>query len=206
LIKNKYLLFFDKYSLRLFCVINQIIEIMKIGTTQILKVLHILAWIIFVGLCIQAGGFIVTAVFTLAKPTIVDRLWQQVDLTALFQYDHGHFFVEILLLSIVAVAKAWLFYLIVKLLYDKKLNLEQPFNNGVRDFIFKIAYAAFLIGVFSLWGLNYAEWLINKGVHIADLTALGGGDAWLFMSVALFVIAQIFKKGIEIQTENELTI
>jgi hypothetical protein len=29
---------------------------------------------------------------------------------------------------------------------------------------------------------------------------------WLFMSVTLFVIAQIFKRGIEIQTENELTV
>lgn len=159
-----------------------------------------------VGLCIQAGGFIVTAIFTLLKSTVVDRLWQQVDLAALFQYDRGHFFVEILLLSIVAVVKARLFYLIVKLLYDKKLNMDQPFNNHLRNFIFKIAYAAFLIGLFSMWGLNYAGWLVNKGAHIADLTALGGGDAWLFMGVALFVIAQVFKKGIEIQTENELTI
>lgn len=199
-------MFFDKYLLCLLCVINQIREIMKISTTQILKVLHIISWIIFVGLCIQAGGFVVNAVFALVKPSVVERLWQQVNLTALYQYDRGHFFVEILLLSIVAVAKAWLFYLIVKLLYDKKLNMDQPFNNEVRAFIFKIAYAAFLIGVFSLWGLNYAEWLVNKGVHIADLTALGGGDAWLFMSVALFVIAQVFKRGIEIQAENELTI
>jgi len=35
---------------------------------------------------------------------------------------------------------------------------------------------------------------------------LGGADVWLFMSVTLFVIAQIFKRGIEIQTENELTV
>jgi hypothetical protein len=35
---------------------------------------------------------------------------------------------------------------------------------------------------------------------------LGGADVWLFMGVTLFVIAQIFKRGIEIQTENDLTI
>jgi len=35
---------------------------------------------------------------------------------------------------------------------------------------------------------------------------LGGADVWLFMGVTLFVIAQIFKRGIEIQTENELTV
>jgi hypothetical protein len=35
---------------------------------------------------------------------------------------------------------------------------------------------------------------------------LGGADVWLFMAVVLFIIAQIFKRGIEIQSENELTI
>ena len=40
---------------------------------------------------------------------------------------------------------------------------------------------------------------------IADLN-LDGADIWLFMGVVLLVIAQIFKKGVEMQTENELTI
>jgi hypothetical protein len=35
---------------------------------------------------------------------------------------------------------------------------------------------------------------------------LGGSDVWIFMSVILFVIAQIFRRGIEIQSENELTV
>jgi len=35
---------------------------------------------------------------------------------------------------------------------------------------------------------------------------LGRADVWLFMGAALFVIAQIFNRGIEIQRENELTI
>jgi hypothetical protein len=35
---------------------------------------------------------------------------------------------------------------------------------------------------------------------------LSGADVWLFMGVTLYVIAQIFKKGIELQTESELTV
>ena len=34
----------------------------------------------------------------------------------------------------------------------------------------------------------------------------GGADVWLFMGIILLVIAQIFKRGVEIQSENELTI
>ena len=35
---------------------------------------------------------------------------------------------------------------------------------------------------------------------------LGGADVWLFMGVILFVLAQMFKRGIEIQSENDLTV
>jgi hypothetical protein len=35
---------------------------------------------------------------------------------------------------------------------------------------------------------------------------LGGADVWIFMAIILFVLAQLFKRGIEIQNENELTV
>lgn len=180
----------------------------KISTKQMLKILYVLAWIIFIGVCIEAGGFIANAFFALANPVVVKHLWQQVDLSDLFKYDRGYFFVVTLMMSIVAVMRAWLFYLIIKILHDKKLNMVQPFNRQVGRFIFNISYVSLFIGIFSWWGVKYAEWLIKQGVKMPDIQylRLGGADVWLFMSVTLFVIAQIFKRGIEIQTENELTI
>lgn len=47
-------------------------------------ILLILSWIIFVGICIEAAGFLVNAIFALANPSVVSRLWHQVDLTDLF--------------------------------------------------------------------------------------------------------------------------
>lgn len=181
---------------------------MKISTQQMLKILYVISWIIFIGVCIEAGGFIVNAFFALVNPTVVKYLWHEVDLSDLFKYDHGYFFVVTLMISIVSVMKAWLFYLIIKILHDKKLNMAQPFSKEVGRFIFKISYVALLIGLFSWWGVKYAEWLVMQGVKMPDIQylRLGGADVWLFMSVTLFVIAQIFKKGIEIQTENELTV
>lgn len=84
----------------------------KITTRQILNILLILSWIIFVGLCIEAASFIVNAIFVLVNPAVVPRLWQQVDFADLFKYDHGRFFVMILIMSIVTVMKAWVFFLI----------------------------------------------------------------------------------------------
>ena len=50
--------------------------------------------------------------------------------------------------------------------------------------------------------------MASEGVKMPDLglLRLGGADVWLFMGFALLVIALIFKKGIEIQNENDLTV
>ncbi len=182
---------------------------MEIGTKQMLKVLLVLLWVIFIGTCIEAGGFIFSAFYTLMiNPVNAAYFWERNDLSALYKYDPGHFFAETLLISIAAVMKACIFYLIVKILHDKKLNMSQPFSKEVRDFIIRISCLAFGTGLFTIWGVKYTEWLIAKGVKMPDMLhlRLGGADVWLFMGVILFVIAQIFKRGIEIQTENELTI
>jgi hypothetical protein len=182
---------------------------MRITTNQILKVLYVLSWIIFIGVCIEAGGSIFSAFYTLAINSINARTyWVGNDLSGLYNYDPGHFFAETLLISIAAVLKACMFYLIMKILHDKKFNVSQPFNNEVRRFIIKISCLAFGIGLFTAWGVNYTEWIISQGVKMPDTQhlRLGGADVWFFMSVTLFIIAQIFKRGIEIQTENELTV
>ena len=84
----------------------------------------------------------------------------------------------------------------------------QPFNTILVRFISSVAYFALGIGLFSWWAVKYVVWLETKGVLIPDIhyLRLGGADVWLFMGVTLLVIAQIFKRGIEIQTENELTV
>lgn len=182
--------------------------IAKTRTKRILTIMLILAWVIFIGVCIEAGSFIVNAIFALANPSLVPRLWQEVDLSDLFKYDHGYFFVVTLIMSIVAVMRAWLFYLIIKILHCKKLNMAQPFSKEVQRFIFHLSYVALLIGLFSGYGVKYTGWLAKQGVGMPDTEylRLGGADVWLFMAVILFIIAQIFKRGIEIQEENELTV
>ena len=113
----------------------------KISTQQILNLLYLLSWIIFIGLCVEAGGLLFNTFFTLAvNPSSANNFWEKMDFSALHQFDSGYFFVQTLLMIIVAVMKALLFYLIVKILHDKKLNMSQPFNNEVGRFIFKVSY------------------------------------------------------------------
>lgn len=182
---------------------------MQITTRQLLIVLHVISWIIFIGLCAEAGGIIFNSFFTLVlNPEGAKNFWMEADLSALYAYDPGHFLVINFFMSIATVLKAIMFYLIVKLLHDKTVTIDGPFNAKVKRFIMLEAFIALGIGLFSAWGANYSEWLMKKGIAMPDTQhlRLDGADVWLFMGVTLLVIAHIFKRGIEIQSENELTI
>lgn len=181
----------------------------KIGTNQILNVLHILSWIIFVGLCIEVGAIIFNSGYSLIKGSFnTNGYWNGADLLPLYSFDKGYFFVIIFLMVIVGILKCIMFYLIVRIFMHKKLSLSQPFSDGLRKFILLQSIIAFGISFFSHYGKNTSYWLIQQGVKLPDLDTLNleGSSVWFFMSIILIIIVQIVKKGIEIQSENELTI
>ena len=181
----------------------------KITTKQMLKILQVLSWIIFIGLCVEAGGIIFNTIYTFAiNPANTKSFWEGANLSSLYQHDQGYFMVITLLMAIVAVLKAILFYLIVKLFVEKKLDVAQPFNLALKYFLLGASYLTLGIGLFSHAGCEYASWLSKQGVAMPDPQTLNleGADIWLFMAVILFVVAQLVKRGIEIQNENDLTI
>jgi hypothetical protein len=172
-------------------------------------ILHVVAWIIFVGLCIVAGGFLVNTISTLLlNPDGARKFWAQADLSPLYYHNLSHYITLTSLICIAAILKAIMFYLIVRIFYDKEVNLSKPFNNSVRKFLLSVSYLALGIGLFSLWGTETVKMLLGEGVKMPDsqILELDGGDVWLFMGVILLVIAQVFKKGIEIQNEHDLTV
>jgi hypothetical protein len=181
---------------------------MNIGSKQILKGLLILSWIIFIGLCVETGGIIFNTVYALYKPIVAKYFWNGADFSELYAYDKGHFLTQIVFMLIVAFMKTLIFYLIIRLSTEKKINMDKPFNPNVTSVVFKIAYLCLGAGLFSFWGARYAAWIKGLGISMPDMyyLRLCGADVWLFMAVVLFVAGQVFKKGIELQTENDLTV
>lgn len=180
-----------------------------ITSKLMMKVLTVLSWIIFIGLCIEAGGILFNSIFTMTyNPNWAKSSWNGIDFSLLLNYDKGYYVAETTLMSTVAILKAILFYLIVEIIHDKKLNLDEPFNVETKKFIYNTSYICFGTGLFTSWGAQYTNWLTEKGLNSATIEKLnfGGADVWFFMGIILLVIAQIFKRGIEIQNENDLTI
>lgn len=181
----------------------------KATTKQILQILTIVAWVIFVGLCVEAGEIICNSIFALFINTQnANYYWGGADLLPLYSYDQAHFVVIASYMSIIAVLKAIMFYLMIKVAHEKKIDIQQPFNFTLVRFVSRVAYLAIGVGIFSYLGAKYTYGLRDQNIVMPDLELMnfGGADVWIFMGVALLIIAKIFKRGVEIQDEHDLTV
>lgn len=171
----------------------------------VFKGLHIIAWIIFVGLCIEAGGLIVNFVFSIYKPEFVQRLYQKLDLSDMYNRGKWAFFSMYSFILIVTLLKACLFYIVVRLMH--KIDLSNPFNSFVSEQITKVSYCTFSIGILSHIARQAAKNVQHHGFAIDNLNQFwADSQAFILMAAVIYVIATIFKKGVEMQNEIDLTV
>ncbi len=180
-------------------------------TDFLFKVLNVLSWGIFIGLCIESGGLIVNAFVSIfINPVASSKFWGGLNLYDLYKFNQNYFIAIVTLMIIVSVLKSILFYWIVNLFHKKKLNLSSPFNNTLGRYIFKLSYMVFGIGLFTycLNQFSHSLKIKSNGLFFPSIQNIKFEDAdvWIFMGVILLIFAMIFKKGIEIQTENDLTV
>jgi len=171
----------------------------------IFKGLHIIAWLIFVGLSIEAGGLLVNFFFSLYKPEFIPNLYQKIDLTEMYSQSQLVFFGIYGFILSIAILKAYLFYVVVML--QHKLDIEKPFNQYVAKQITKLSYITLSIGLFSHIAKEVAEGLLIDGFNINALQGFWvDSEAFILMAAVIYVIATLFSRGVEMQTENDLTI
>lgn len=167
--------------------------------------LHIVAWVIFVGLCIEAGALIVNFVFSIYKPEFVQNLYQKLDLSEMYNRSKWAFFGMYSFILFISLLKAYLFYIVVMLMH--KMDLSNPFSSFVSEQITKMSYCTFSIGILSYIARQTAKNLQHHGYVIDNLNEFwADSQAFILMAAVIYVIATIFKKGVEIQNENDLTV
>ncbi len=171
----------------------------------VFKGLSIVAWVIFVGLCIEAGALIVNFIISLFKPEIVQNLYQKLDLSKMYKRSKWVYFGMYGFILAISILKAYLFYIVITLIH--KLNLLKPFNNFVSGQITQISYYTLYIGLLSYIARQTAKYLQHRGYEIDVLDQFwADSQAFILMAAVVYVIATIFKKGVEIQNENDLTV
>ncbi|MFZ4462716.1 MAG: hypothetical protein ACOYN5_02660 [Bacteroidales bacterium] len=167
--------------------------------------LYIVAWVIFVGLCIEAGGLIVNFIFSLYKPEFVQNLYQKLDLTEMYKESSLAFFGIYSFILTISILKACLFYIVIRLMH--KMDLSKPFNTFVASQISQISYYTLSIGLLSYIARQLTKNLMHHG-FVTDILNQFWEDsqAFILMAAIVYIIAVIFAKGIEIQNENDLTV
>lgn len=178
---------------------------MKKMNNIVFKGLLVIAWIIFVGLSIEAGAIIVNFIFSIFKPEFVGKFYQKLDLSAMYRQSQMSFYTIYAFIIVIVVLKAYLFYLVVEMMH--KLDLNKPFNNLVSRQITQISYLTFSIGLLSYVAQETVGRILRKSYEVGNLNQFWTDSrAFILMAAIIYVISVIFSRGIELQNENDLTV
>ena len=177
---------------------------MKIKTETILMVSKFLALLGGVWFSILWASQLTTLIASFINPDWAKRTYE-VDLNLFSIREHSvSFYVYAMCLKIaVAALKAIVWFVVFELL--SKLKLQTPFSMEVEKKLERIAYILLGVWIVSTVFWNIYVYYLTQSTGI-KLPAQNGGDEYLFMAGMIYIISQVFKRGIEIQSENELTV
>jgi hypothetical protein len=177
---------------------------MKTKTETILMVSKFLALLGGIWYSILCGSQLLTLVASFINPDWAKRTYE-VDLNIFSIREHSiWFYVYAMCLTIAVTAlKAFIWYVVFELL--SKLKLQTPFSMEVEKKLERIAYL--LLGVWIVSSIFWKIYIyyLSKAMGI-QLPANNNQDEYFFMAGIIYIVSQIFKRGIEIQEENQLTV
>lgn len=171
----------------------------------ILMLITVIIWSIFIGLCIQAGTLIFTFTYSLIQPIISKDLYEGLNLFSLQTQSKWQYIALVTLLISISILKAQLFYTMIRIFI--KIDLVHPFSNGIAILISKLSYIAFTLGVTQYLSGRFVKKLDTEVFQLMGVeNHLSSSFEYFLISALIFAIAQVFKRGVEIQAENELTV
>ena len=169
-------------------------------TKNILKLMYILSWIVFIGLCIKTGIIIVSYLNSIGNPRIAENLYAGLNLSEYYNHSFKQYTFIVSYKVALLATEAYITFLVTKLL--SSLNLEKPFNLNVQKLMQSISYSIFNLWIIAILHNSHVRFLAKKFNFSLGLFS----SDFIFLAGVIFIFAQIVKRGIEIQNENELTI
>ena len=157
---------------------------------------------VFIGYCIKAGAIAIVSIISFfVNADATENLYMGLDLYTLYEFNNIHFISLVLLLIFITSLKAYIFYLLI--LIFKMIDLNSPFQSNVVTAIFKISYVSLCIGITGVFASFYYNWLSG----MLNFTQIEFETSeYFFLAGVVYVVANLFKRTMDIQTENDLTI
>jgi len=127
------------------------------------------------------------------------------NISALEVLSRVEYNVVMIFLILSSATKAYLVYRVIQIL--SKINLIQPFNQNMASLITNINYVALAIGIIEVMADSYLEFLSGSSMTRLPLKSFVENDnQFLFLAGIIFIISIVFKRGLEIQSDNNLTV
>jgi hypothetical protein len=177
---------------------------MKTKTETILQVSKFLALTGGIWYAIICGGQLTTLVSSFINPVWAKHTYQvDLDIYGIRDHSVAYFVFAMSLVIVVSAFKSLIWWVVFALL--AKLRLQTPFSMEIEQKLERVAYL--LLGVWivsSIFWKIYIYYLVrDTGVQLPPHF---NGDEYLFLAGIMYIISQVFKRGIEIQEENQLTV
>jgi len=170
--------------------------------STVLKVMNVIFWIMFIGLCIKTGAILISFLVSLfVNPEASKNLYMGLNLFDLHSFNKLYYIHTVTLMVALTGLKAYIAYLVVKVFL--KFKLSKPFSSNLTELFSKISHYALGAGVLALIASGYSERIFKKGI---DIPISWGGEEILFFAGVIYILTLVFKKGSELQTENDLTV
>ena len=176
---------------------------MKTQTEKILNVLRVIAWIGYVGSNIIFGLIITSVVLSFISPeTKVNFSDLAMNQTELRKTYLASYLLILLCTLIWAFLNIQLWRNVKNILY--KINLKKPFSMGIAIIIERIGFILIGIWIIEFSSDGYISYIskqidgIKKDFNVSLF--------YLFNAGIVYIVSQIFKRGVELQEENELTV
>ena len=170
-------------------------------TKQVLRVMYIVAWVVYIGVMIKAGAILISYGVSCVNPEASKNLYLGLNLYPLKQFSFFHYSISVFFMVAVLCMKAIILFLVIKAL--SKVNLVNPFTIEVARVLEKISYVLLVSWVISISNDMHIDWLTKQTGVVQPGRST---EEFIFMAGLVFIIAQIFRRGVEIQSENDLTI
>lgn len=171
------------------------------NTRQILSVMQVITWIAYIGLCIKTGAILISFGVSFVNPEAAKNIYKGLDLDSLRQVNFTYYVALVSFMVAILMMKAHVFYLVTRIL--SKITLANPFKMDVAKILEKVSYVLLGTWIVGMLSNAYTSWLLKRTGEVFNS---GSTDDFLFMAGLVFIISQVFKRGVEIQSENELTV
>ncbi|MCF0058802.1 DUF2975 domain-containing protein [Dyadobacter sp. CY356] len=170
-------------------------------TKQILNVMYVLTWIAFVGLMIETGAILVSYVVSCLNPGAAKNLYKDLNLEELRTFSIYQYTMSVSFIIAVSAMKAYVSFMVIKAL--SKVNLANPFTVEMVSILEKISYTLLGIWIVAVLNNEHVSWLLKQTSITSETLS---AEEFIFMAGLVFIISQVFKRGVEIQSENDLTV